>query len=181
MRKLFSISILLTILFPALASAQALDAEGKLKIFSDACLNRWMQDAPATQDTTAIKALGQRFCTCAGKRIIAIMENPKTSATEMDSAKKEASQACLMESILQETANTFTITTSLTDQKLEMACNKTWTAVFPKGMTESQKLYTGNFCHCASTPLTDLARQKSKLTDAQYNDKLANIATTCKK
>lgn len=179
--KLFSISILLFGLLSGLSPAETLDEADKLKIFSDACLKRWMEDAPANQDATVIKAVGEKFCTCAGKRIITILENAKLSPAEIEAAKKEASHACLMDAVLRESSSSFTVKNNVSDQKLQVACNNVWLAVFPKGMTDAQKAYTSNFCHCAATPLANLANEKAKLTGAQYDDKITNIVTTCKK
>lgn len=184
MRRVTSLSalVLLAVLFPTWTSAaEVLDDAAKLKIFSDACLNRWMQDAPTGQDNMAIKSLGQKFCTCAGKRIIAILENPKSNPTDMEEAKNEASQACLTESILRETIQTPNIKENLSAQKIITSCNNIWSAVFPKGMNESQKAYTGKYCQCASNSLADLISQGDKLTSAQQDEKISSIAATCRK
>lgn len=167
--------------FCSAATVESLDGPAKLKIFSDACVNRWVQDAPAGQDNTAIKALGQKFCTCAGKRIIALMENPKSNPTEMEEAKKEASQACLTESVLQETMQTPNIKENLSAQKITARCENVWSAVFPKGMNEIQKNYTNKFCQCASTPLSVLIAQSDKITAEYTEAKISNIAASCRK
>lgn len=161
--------------------ADITDDQAKLKVFSDACVAKWVEDGGVNKNNPDFKAFGQRFCGCAGKQMLPILNKENPTVDEMEAAKKQASETCLTESALQQTLNSFGEKDSATEQKIEASCTKTWQLLFPNGMTDPQKQFISYFCHCSASPLVQISKQGKNLTDEQYNTKVSGIAAGCRK
>jgi hypothetical protein len=171
---------LISTLLPLLGYAAGSEVnDAKLKVFNDACVSSWMKGVKS--DSAETKAFAERFCTCAGNHMLPVMNKEKPSAEESDSAKKEATNSCLTEAVLQQAVNTFSDDQTVTEADLKKACDKSWGMVFTTGSNAKQQKYADSYCSCASAPLSALTDKEEKLSDAEYNKHVSSIASTCNK
>lgn len=180
--------VLFTSLLPALTYAATAipvaaitDDEAKLKVFSDACVAKWVEDGGTNKTNPDFKLFGQRFCGCAGKQMLPILNKENPTVDEMETAKKQASETCLTEAALHQSLSSFSEKDNATEQKVEASCSKTWELLFPNGMSSPQKQFISYFCHCSASPLVQISNQKKNLTDEQYNTKVSGVAAGCRK
>lgn len=179
LKSILRVAVLAT-LIPLLGYAESNDVnDAKLKVFSDACVSSWMKGVKS--DSADTKSFAQRFCGCAGKHMLPVMNKEKPSAVESEAAKKEATNSCLTEAVLQQAVNSFSDDQNVSETDLKNACASSWKFVLTNGGNEKQKKFVESYCSCASSPLAELTGKEHKLSDAEYNDKVSNIAATCNK
>lgn len=162
--------------FTAMAADDANDA--KLKTFSDACVASWMKGSSQSEDN---KLFGERFCGCAGNKLIPVLDRKGVTEGEIDAAKKQVSAACISEAILQQTVHSFKDDDNVTEADLKSTCLKSWDLIFTNGLNDGQKKFTDSFCSCASSPLAELTGHEDKLSDEEYNTKVGTISAGCDK
>lgn len=174
--------ILLACFLPAFvfAATPITDDEAKLKVFSDACVAKWVEDGGANKTNPIFKAFGTDFCTCAGKQMLPILNKENATMDEMEIAKRKASETCLTEAVLRQSVSSFKSKDEINPTKLETACSTTWQLLFPNGMNDTQKQFVTYFCHCSAKPLAE-ASQNKQLNADQFTAKISDVAATCRK
>lgn len=179
LKSILRVAVVAT-LIPLLGYAESNDVnDAKLKVFSDACVSSWMKGVKS--DSSDTKSFAQRFCGCAGKHMLPVMNKDKPSTEESEAAKKEATNSCLTEAVLQQAVNSFSESQNVTESDLKKACSNSWKFVLTNGATGKQQKFVDLYCSCASTPLAVLTDKEHKLSDSEYNNKVSTIASTCNK